>query len=108
MSSRHWCWARTCSRREIAGAALQPIATDVVQDSRAALYLWEPRLPAMGRKAAPVNSALTQTVEQFVGRVAICRPPQPLLGIANRLAGIGPDDAIRVARLMPLGIQQVL
>jgi len=43
-----------------------------------------------------------------MGRVAIRRPAQPLLGIANRFAGIGPDNAICITRIMPAAVQQTL
>jgi hypothetical protein len=36
-----------------------------------------------------------------VGRIAIRRPAQRLLGIADRLAGVGADNAIGIARIMP-------
>ncbi|MNE86080.1 hypothetical protein D3C80_1831430 [compost metagenome] len=62
----------------------------------------------MGRKAPPALSPLTQAIEQLVRRVPICWPPKTLLRIANGLASVGTDDAIGVARIMPVGVEQVL
>lgn len=51
---------------------------------------------------------VTQTFQQLGRRVAVCRPAERLLGRTDRIAGVGADDAVGIARVVVVAAQQGL
>ncbi len=73
-SSRSWVTVfdpkRTLIQSSVVSAGLiagKPAPTGISPAFRHALYLWEPRLPAMGREAAPITDVRFESIAGWAG-----------------------------------------